>query len=85
MPSAIKWKNLTDNTLHKSYPKEILYSIFKGTPIAFKKKNARGKKTIRRLKNGFIQKVGSIYYKVANGDIYFRDKRRNILIRIKKL
>ena len=75
-------ESFNQTILTNAYPKEILENIFKGKAI-FHAKN------IRKIRNGFTQKIinknkYNIDYRVLNNEIIFRDTINAILIKIKK-
>jgi len=74
-------KDFNAKMLSSSYPDTILENIFKSQPI-FDKKN------YEKTDNGFIQKIKTdkydITYSVTNKETKFKDKKNNILIKIKK-
>jgi hypothetical protein len=64
--------------LSPDYPPDILDKIINGKPLSFIGK-------IIKLKNGFVQKNDRFYYLVAGNKILFKDKKKKIIIFIKKL
>lgn len=63
--------------LDKSYPKNILSNIFRGKAIF-------DRIGLKKVSNGFIQKINTISYKVIGKKIIFRDTAHHILIKIKR-
>ncbi|RLA79974.1 MAG: hypothetical protein DRG78_11890 [Epsilonproteobacteria bacterium] len=66
--------------LNEKYPDEILQNIILARPI-FNSRN------LIKTKNGFEQKIVNenffIIYRVSSNQTYFKDKRNNILLKIK--
>lgn len=62
--------------LDSTYPSQIIKNIFLGKPI-FRGKN------LEQDKNSFSQNIGKIIYRVSKNEIYFRDVKNSILIRIR--
>ncbi len=69
-------KRFNKEYLGASYPKDTLYRVFKQEPI-FAGKNKKA------LADGFMQKIGSIVYKVEGKKTAFFDKSRGVKIEIK--
>ena len=63
--------------LSSDYPPNILKNIFLGKPIF------QGEK-IKFLANGFFQEFQSIKYRVSQSEIYFKDSKNHILIKLKR-
>lgn len=64
--------------LSSKYPPALLKNIFSGNPI-FQGKN------IVHLQNSFIQEFDHIKYRVSQSEIYFRDSKNRILIRLRRV
>ncbi len=68
--------------LHSSYPNDLLQHILLGNPIY-------NGKNIKKTDDGFIQKIETQYveitYKVNKDVIYFKDKKNNIIFKIKEI
>lgn len=64
--------------LSSEYPPSLLKNIFSGNPI-FQGKN------IVYLQNSFIQEFDHIKYKVSQSEIYFKDSKNQILIRLRRV
>lgn len=75
---CLKKKSFNHKFLSASYPNNTLENILKAKPI-FKSKNKK------RIKNGFYQKINSIFYRVTSKHVLFRDKKNNIFIKIRYL
>ena len=71
-------KDFNKKFLSNAYPVNILENILEARPIF----NSKNKK---RIKNGFYQKINNIVYRVTSKNILFRDRRNNILIKIRYL
>ena len=79
--------NFNKTYLSRHYPPDTLHYIFKGEPI-FARKNIQKiykQQNSKKQLIGFNQKIGSIGYKVRQNLIYFKDSKRNILIRMQQL
>ncbi len=63
--------------LHSDYPPETLKEIFLGKPI-FEKLG------LENVEDGFIQHIGEITYRVSQDEIYFKDKKNGVLIKLKR-
>lgn len=67
--------------LHPSYPHELLLNVLLGRPIF-------EKAAIAQTAKGFTQELQSseydITYRVENAEIYFKDRKNKILIKISK-
>ena len=67
--------------LHSSYPDELLLNVLLARPIF-------EKASLQKTEKGFIQNLKSteynITYKIENGNIYFKDKKNRLLIKISK-
>lgn len=75
-------KDFNAKMLSANYPDTLLENIFKSKPI-FNEKN------LEKNSNGFIQKIikdgeYDINYSVDNNKTKFKDKKNNILIKVKK-
>ncbi|MCF6339260.1 MAG: hypothetical protein L3J10_00685 [Sulfurimonas sp.] len=68
--------------LHESYPDDLLQHILLGLPI-YAEKNKQ------KIDDGFTQKIENkdvnISYKVNSSTIYFKDKKNNIIFKIKEM
>jgi len=64
--------------LQSEYPSKIIKNIFSGKPI-FSSQN------LDKNFNGFSQKIDEIIYKVSKTNIYFKDSKSKILIKIRKI
>ncbi len=71
-------KSFNKKFLSNYYPKNILENILKSKPI-FNSRN------IKKMKNGFYQKINKIFYRVLSDSVVFRDRRNNIFIKIRYL
>ncbi|HHB94853.1 MAG TPA: hypothetical protein ENK88_06885 [Campylobacterales bacterium] len=75
-------KDFNAKMLSANYPDTLLENIFKSKPI-FNEKN------LEKNSNGFIQKIikdgeYDINYSVDNNKTKFKDKKNNILIKVKR-
>ena len=70
-----------EDYLHKSYPNDLLQDILLGQPI-YESEN------MQKNKDGFIQQINTknvnIVYKVSQNSIFFKDKKNNIILKIKE-
>ncbi len=71
-------KEFNRKILHAEYPADTLEHIFKGEKIF----NGKG---LQNLPSGFIQHIGSITYKVSNGNINFTDSSNGVKIKVVKI
>ena len=67
--------------LHPSYPDDLILDVLLARPIF-------EKALLEKTEMGFIQELKSteynIIYRIENGNIYFKDKQNNFLIKISK-
>ncbi|QOP41981.1 hypothetical protein [Sulfurimonas marina] len=77
---CMRKSSFNEEYLSSSYPDDLLKNVFLGKPI-FEQKN------LLRTDIGFVQIIQSngvdIVYKVELNEIYFKDRKNKILIRIK--
>ena len=71
-----EWFN--ENFLSKYYPKDLILNVLEKKPI-FDGKN------LTKTKDGFVQKIGSIKYKVTKSEVFFKDLKNRIIIRLRDL
>ncbi|MFK5975615.1 MAG: hypothetical protein QM493_03810 [Sulfurovum sp.] len=76
-------QGFNNQVLSHYYPKDTLWSIFRGKPIF-------GGLSLKRIRNGFTQNIDkdgeyNISYSVLYNETIFRDTINNILIKIKKV
>jgi hypothetical protein len=68
--------------LDANYPQNLLQNVLLGKPLL-------SGKNLRKTDNGFEQHLGSesydIEYRVAAKEIYFKDRKNHILIKLKEL
>ena len=76
--SCMSAQEFNKKILKANYPKDTLQKIFKGEEIF-------GGKNKIETKNGFIQQIDSIRYKVSKDEISFTDSSTSTTIRIKKI
>jgi len=74
MPKSI----FNSNYLSDSYPSDTLKNILLSKPIFNRKKFIKSE-------NGFEQIFGSIYYRVSSGKTTFKDSKKAILIKLKRI
>ena len=71
-----------EDYLNESYPSNLFQHILLGMPIY-------DIKNLEKNENGFIQKIKNedvdIKYRVNNKQIFFKDRKNNIIIKIKEL
>lgn len=71
-----------EDYLNESYPDDIFQNIILGLPIY-------DAKNMQKIQDGFIQKIQdenvNIKYKVTNKQIFFKDKKNKIIVKIKEL
>lgn len=74
--------SFNEEYLHPSYPDDLLKNVLLARPIF-------EKASMEETAEGFIQNLKSpeynIIYKVLNGNIYFKDKKNRLLIKISKV
>ncbi len=79
---CMSYKNFNDHFLSPHYPKRIIQHILLGKPI-FNGQN------LQKDASGFSQEIVgdsfAIIYRVEKNEIYFKDKKNAILIKIKEL
>ncbi len=67
--------------LHSSYPDDLILNVLLGRPIF-------NRASMQKTEGGFMQKLESteynIIYKIHDGNIYFKDKKNRLLIKISK-
>jgi len=68
--------------LSGSYPDTLVENILRSKPIL-------GGKNLKKMTKGFIQKIitpeYAIKYKIWPGNVYFKDAKNNIIIKLRKL
>ncbi len=79
---CVSKSNFNEEYLNPAYPNDLMLNVLLAKPIF-------NKASIKKTENGFIQELKSdeynITYKIENGNIYFKDKKNKILIKIKKI
>ncbi len=79
---CVSKSNFNEEYLTPAYPDDLMLNVLLAKPIF-------NKASIKKTENGFIQELKSdeynITYKIENGNIYFKDKKNKILIKIKKI
>ena len=76
--ACMSGEEFNKKVLNASYPSDTIGKIFRGEEIF-------GGKGKIETPNGFIQKIGSIYYRVENGNIDFIDSAAGVKIKVKKV
>ncbi len=75
-------ESFNEKFLSPYYPKTLLEDILRRRPIF-------GGENLKRTEDGFIQRIKSphldIIYKVNSKEVYFKDRKNAILIKIKEL
>lgn len=64
--------------LSSEYPSDLLYHLLRGEPIYDGKQLVRGD-------GGYEQGFDGIVYRVGGKEIYFKDRKRGIMIKFKRL
>ena len=68
--------------LHSSYPSELLQNILLAKPIY-------NSKNLKKTESEFVQKIKNeevdIKYKVSSKTIFFKDKKNNIILKLKEI
>lgn len=79
---CLSYKSFNRRFLHPSYPQKLIYNLFMGKPL-FHGAN------LHRTKRGFEQRIANenfdIIYRFNLNEIYFKDKKNKILVKIRKL
>ena len=79
---CVSKSSFNEEYLNPAYPNDLMLNVLLAKPIF-------NKASIKKTENGFIQELKSdeynITYKIENGNIYFKDKKNKILIKIKKI
>ena len=80
--NCITKMEFNDEYLNHNYPPNLIDHVLRGEPI-FDGKN------LKKTTNGFMQKIETpdffIKYKTYNRNIYFKDVKNNIVIKLRKL
>jgi len=76
--SCMSANEFNKKVLNANYPSDTIGKIFRGEPI-FNGKN------FVKTKNGFKQKIGSIFYKVEGKNIEFLDTMAGVKIKVKNM
>ena len=79
---CVSKSSFNEEYLNPAYPNDLMLNVLLAKPIF-------NKASIKKTENGLIQELKSdeynITYKIENGNIYFKDKKNKILIKIKKI
>ncbi len=79
---CLKKKNFNAEFFGYSHYENFIDELFNLKPIY-------GKKNLKKIDNGFEQKIKTasydITYRVKNGNLYFKDRKNRVLIKLKEL
>jgi len=79
---CVSKSSFNEEYLNASYPDDLMLNVLLAQPIF-------EKASMKKTKEGFIQELKSseynIIYKIENGNIYFKDRKNRILIKIRKV